>query len=140
MDKMQFQVALDYSKKATERGAVCCSVLQCVAVCCSVLQCVAVCCSVSQCVAVCRSVLQCVAVCRSVLYSLNSMTTELTVGKNIRRAQCSAQRENFSKLSLLRILRYEMPVELTFEKFLPSSVLRTTREFLKNRLDTHFTV
>ena len=30
-------------------GAVCCSVLQCVAVCCSVLQCVAVCCSVLQC-------------------------------------------------------------------------------------------
>ena len=34
-------------------GAVCCSVLQCVAVCCSVLQCVAVCCSELQCVAVC---------------------------------------------------------------------------------------
>ena len=43
-----------------QRGALCCSVLQCVAVCCSVLQCVAVCCSVLQCVAVCRSVSQCV--------------------------------------------------------------------------------
>jgi len=44
-------------------GAVCCSVLQCIAVYCSVLQCVAVCCSVSLCVAVCRIVLQHIAVC-----------------------------------------------------------------------------
>jgi len=35
----------------SERAAVCCSVLQCIAVCCSVLQCVAVCCSVLQCAA-----------------------------------------------------------------------------------------
>jgi len=36
-----------------QKGAVCCSVLQCVtAVCCSVLQCVTVCCSVLQCVVV----------------------------------------------------------------------------------------
>ena len=55
-------------------GAVCCSVLQCVAVCCSAdisyirwQTRVAVCRSVSQCVAVCCSVLQCVAVCWSVL-------------------------------------------------------------------------
>ena len=38
-------------------GAVCWSVLECVAVCCSVLQCVAVCCSVLQCGAVEGSVL-----------------------------------------------------------------------------------
>ena len=38
-------------KLAISSGAVCCSVLQCVAVCCSVLQCVAACCSVLQCVA-----------------------------------------------------------------------------------------
>jgi len=44
-------------------GAVCCSVLQCVAVCCSVLQRVAVCPSVFQSVSVCSNVLQCVAVC-----------------------------------------------------------------------------
>jgi len=37
-------------------GALCCSVLQCVAVCCSVLKCVAACCSVLQCAAVCCSV------------------------------------------------------------------------------------
>jgi len=70
-------------------GAVCCSVLQCVAVCCRRRiyiivfagppfanflslhgirhQFVAVCCSVLQCVAVCCSVLQCAAVCYSVL-------------------------------------------------------------------------
>ena len=50
------------SKETCERdlsGAVCCSVVQCVAVCCSVLQCVAVCCSVLQCVAASRVVLQC---------------------------------------------------------------------------------
>ena len=35
-------------KQATQSGAVCFSVLQCVSVCCSVLQCVAVCCSVLQ--------------------------------------------------------------------------------------------
>ena len=61
-----------------EGGAVCCSVLQCVAFDCdihasryiqtlSVLQSVAVCCSVLQCVAVCCRVLQCVAVRCSVL-------------------------------------------------------------------------
>jgi len=58
-------------------GAVCCSVLQCVAVCCNVFQCVAVWCSVWQCVAcgrviagtdlknwveMCCSMLQCAAV------------------------------------------------------------------------------
>jgi len=42
------------------RGALCCSVLQCVAV---LLQCVLACCTMLQCVAVCCSVLQCVAVC-----------------------------------------------------------------------------
>jgi len=55
-------------------GAVCCSVLQCVAVCCSVLQCVAVpsrygklcVCRVLQCAAVCVNRDWCVAVCRSV--------------------------------------------------------------------------
>jgi len=66
------------------QGAVCCSVLQCVAVCyrvlqcvtvcvavcCSVLQYVAVCCSMLQCVAVCYSVLQCVAVCVAVCCSM----------------------------------------------------------------------
>jgi len=61
-------------------GAVCCSVLQCVAACCSVLQCVPVCsslfrcvpmcCSVLQCVARCHSVLQCVTVCCSVLHCI----------------------------------------------------------------------
>jgi len=65
-----------------QRGAVCCSVLQCVAVCAvvcySVLQCGAVCCNIvrfyvdfqhcyCECVAECCSALQCVAVCCSVL-------------------------------------------------------------------------
>jgi len=64
------------SKETCERdlsGAVCCSVVQCVAVCCSVLQCVAVCCSVLQCVAVCCSVSRCVAVLK---WGLTKMSKE----------------------------------------------------------------
>jgi len=57
-------------------GAVCCSVLQCVAVCCRVLQCVAVCCSVLQCVAVCCSVLQCVCV-----HTYRKETNKIDIGK-----------------------------------------------------------
>jgi len=50
-------------------GAVCCSVLQCVAVCCSVLQCVAVCSSALQCAAAWYRVLQSVAVrCSALQY------------------------------------------------------------------------
>jgi len=50
-------------------GAMCCSVLQCVAVCCSVLQCVAVFCSRAREEAsnLIMSGLQCVVVCCSVL-------------------------------------------------------------------------
>jgi len=79
-------------------GAVCCSVLQCVAVCCSVLQChdyvvssaipvqcVAVSCSVLQCVAVsrlCRLVCCSGAVCYSVL-QLHSTTTRESGGMEL---------------------------------------------------------
>jgi len=49
-------------------GAVCYSMLQCVAVCCSVLQCVAACCRMLQCDAVSCSAWQCVAVCLSVVH------------------------------------------------------------------------
>jgi len=118
--------------------SVCCSVLQCVAVWCSVLQCVAVCCSVLQCVAVCY--IHWIAWLQSWL--LEKIFVELSAARNERisqnwacyefydmkclynwllrnfcQAQCCAQRENFSKIGLTRILQYKMPVELTFENF-----------------------
>jgi len=74
-----------YIVRVLQCGAMCCSLVQCVAVWCKVLQRGAMCCSVVQCVAACCSVLQCGAVWCSVVQcgAMLCMNTRYIANKHV---------------------------------------------------------